>query len=216
MKWYPDINMDGFIEAFVLDEKMLKAYILETEPFIYKMGCNKNRLEIRPIIKLDNDMVYMSYALLDRAMNLWYSYLVNGGRPYTGIESGHGDSLIDGCWQRENELGDVTVGVLVSMLEKYCQADKFKGIDVGYGYSGQGADYGQTACQDRFRRSLHSAEQFLELGMIRQTKVEGRRRRCILTEKGKEMLEEEYRCICAQELNYQRIFGQKRGGLHRT
>lgn len=132
LKWYPDINIDGFIEAFVLDEKMLKEYITETEPFIYKMGCNKYRLEIRPIIKLNNDMVYMSYALLDRAMNLWYSYLVNGGRPYTGIEPGHGDSLIDGCSQREKELGDVTVGVLVSMLEKYCPTDKFKGIDVDY------------------------------------------------------------------------------------
>lgn len=132
LKWYPDINIDSFLKAFVLDEKMLKTYITETESFIYKMGCNKNRLEIRPIIKLDNDMIYMSYALLDRAMNLWYSYLVNGGRPYTGIEPGHGDSLIDGCSQRENELGDVTVGVLVSMLEKYCPTAKFKRIDVDY------------------------------------------------------------------------------------
>ena len=67
-------------------------------------------------------------------MNLWYSYLVNGGRSYTGIEPrpGHGDSLIDGCSQRENELGDVTVGVLVSMLEKYCPTAKFKGTDVDY------------------------------------------------------------------------------------
>lgn len=40
LKWYPDINIDSFIEAFVLDEKMLKTYITETEPFI-KMGCKK-------------------------------------------------------------------------------------------------------------------------------------------------------------------------------
>lgn len=132
LTWYPDVRIDRFIEAFVLDEKMLKEYVTEAEPFIYKMGCNKNRLEIRPIIKLNNNMVYMSYALLDRAINLWYSYLVNGGRPYTSIEPGQGDFLIDGCRQRENELGDVVVNILVSMLEKHYPAPKFKGIDVDY------------------------------------------------------------------------------------
>ena len=132
LTWYPDVNIDRFIETFVLDETMLKEYITEDEPFIYKMGCNKNRLEIRPIIKLNSDMVYMSYALLDRSINLWYSYLVNGGRPYTGIEPGQGDFLIDGCSQRENELGDVVVNVLVSILEKHCPTPKFRGVDVDY------------------------------------------------------------------------------------
>jgi hypothetical protein len=79
------------------------------------MGCNKNRLEIRPIVKLGNGLIYTSYAMLDRALNLWYSYLINGGRPYTGIEPGTGDTLIDGCSKREKELGDVTVSILVSM-----------------------------------------------------------------------------------------------------
>ena len=52
-------------------------------------------------------------------------------------------------------------------------------------------------------------EQFLEAGMIRETKVEGRRRSYILTGKGRDMLEKEYRRIQAQVSDYQRIFGEE-------
>jgi len=49
-------------------------------------------------------------------------------------------------------------------------------------------------------------EQFLAEGMIRETKVEGRRRSYILTYKGKEMLHKEYQRIQAQAEDYRRIF----------
>ena len=49
-------------------------------------------------------------------------------------------------------------------------------------------------------------EQFLEEGMIVETKVEGRRRSYILTNKGKEMLDKEFRRIQAQAEDYRRIF----------
>ena len=51
-------------------------------------------------------------------------------------------------------------------------------------------------------------EQFLEEGMIRETKVEGRRRSYILTEKGADMLEREYGRIRMQAADYRRIFGE--------
>ena len=51
-------------------------------------------------------------------------------------------------------------------------------------------------------------EQFLEEGMIRETKVEGRRRSYILTEKGQEMLKKEYDRICAQAADYRLVFGR--------
>ena len=50
-------------------------------------------------------------------------------------------------------------------------------------------------------------EQFLEAGMIRETKVEGRRRSYILTAKGREMLEKEYQRICDQAADYRNLFG---------
>ena len=49
-------------------------------------------------------------------------------------------------------------------------------------------------------------EQFLEEGFIRETKVEGRRRSYILTEKGREVLEKEYERILAQTRDYERFF----------
>ena len=52
-------------------------------------------------------------------------------------------------------------------------------------------------------------EQFLEEEMIRETKVEGRRRSYLLTDKGRGMLEKEYRRICAQAMDYMQIFGKE-------
>ena len=52
-------------------------------------------------------------------------------------------------------------------------------------------------------------EQFLEAGMIQETKVEGRRRSYILTEKGREMLHKEYQRICAQASDYRTVFGEE-------
>ena len=52
-------------------------------------------------------------------------------------------------------------------------------------------------------------EQFLEEEMIRETKVEGRRRSYILTEKGKEMLEKEYQRIHAQAQDYLKFMGEE-------
>jgi len=52
-------------------------------------------------------------------------------------------------------------------------------------------------------------EQFLEAEIIIETKVEGRRRSYILTYRGKDMLEKEYRRIQAQAVDYRRIFGKE-------
>lgn len=52
-------------------------------------------------------------------------------------------------------------------------------------------------------------EQFLDAQMIRETKVEGRRRSYILTEKGREMLEKEYTRLTAQIADYDLIFGKE-------
>ena len=52
-------------------------------------------------------------------------------------------------------------------------------------------------------------EQFLEAEMIRETKVEGRRRSYILTAKGREMLEKECARLTAQLADYRLIFGKE-------
>lgn len=52
-------------------------------------------------------------------------------------------------------------------------------------------------------------EQFLEEEMIRETKVEGRRRSYILTVKGQEMLDKEYQRIQAQAQDYLKFMGEE-------
>ena len=60
-------------------------------------------------------------------------------------------------------------------------------------------------------RTLYNLlEQFLASGMIRETRVEGRRRSYILTERGKEALENEYHRLLAQVEDYRRSFGNPR------
>ena len=49
-------------------------------------------------------------------------------------------------------------------------------------------------------------EQFLEAGMIRQTKEEGRKRSYILTQKGLETLENEYKRLRSQIVDYEKLF----------
>ena len=48
-------------------------------------------------------------------------------------------------------------------------------------------------------------EQFLAEDMIRETKVEGRRRSYIITEKGRQMLDREYRRIRSQAADYEHM-----------
>ena len=52
-------------------------------------------------------------------------------------------------------------------------------------------------------------EQFLDAGMIRETKAEGRRRSYILTDKGREALDNERARLERQLADYHRILGKE-------
>lgn len=53
-------------------------------------------------------------------------------------------------------------------------------------------------------------ERFCEAGMIRETKVEGRRRSYLLTDCGRRTLDREYERIRAQAADYESAFGKER------
>lgn len=55
-------------------------------------------------------------------------------------------------------------------------------------------------------------EQFQAAEMIRETKVEGRRKSYLLTEKGAAALETEYQRLCTQAQDYRRFFGKEEEG----
>lgn len=126
------INPDRLIEHFSITKAELQLYISEKEPYIYRVGRNKYRLDIRPIILLNNGMAYISTATLSRAKNLWASYAINGGKPYTDVEMGHGDAVIDGFGKREKELGKQLVDLLYEKLEQHYPDAIFKEKDVKY------------------------------------------------------------------------------------
>lgn len=52
-------------------------------------------------------------------------------------------------------------------------------------------------------------EQFLEAGMIREAGTEGRRRRYILSDKGRDALDTEYRRLRAQVSDYESLFAKE-------
>ncbi|KIR01991.1 Transcriptional regulator, PadR family [Lachnospiraceae bacterium TWA4] len=52
-------------------------------------------------------------------------------------------------------------------------------------------------------------EQFLNEEFIAETKVEGRKRSYILTDKGREILDKEYNRICAQVDDYRLVFNKE-------
>ena len=56
----------------------------------------------------------------------------------------------------------------------------------------------------------HLLEQFSEADMIRETKVEGRRRSYIITEKGMETLNAEYQRIRVQVADYEAFFSHEK------
>lgn len=52
-------------------------------------------------------------------------------------------------------------------------------------------------------------EQFVKEGAIRQTGAEGRRRSYVITDKGRQMLDKEYRRLLEQTADYDRILGKE-------
>ena len=52
-------------------------------------------------------------------------------------------------------------------------------------------------------------ERFCQVGMIRETRVEGRKRSYLLTNKGREALDKEYERIRAQAEDYRRYLGEE-------
>lgn len=57
----------------------------------------------------------------------------------------------------------------------------------------------------------HLLEQFVAAGMIYETKVEGRRRSYLLTDKGRARLTAEYERLCLQAADYRCYMGEEDG-----
>lgn len=98
--------------------------------------------------------------------------------------------------QRFQTLTEQMFYILMALKEECCGTDimeRVRTITRGAVQIGPGTLY-------------NLLEQFQEEGMIRQTRVEGRRRSYILTDHGRAVLEQEYRRIQNQAELYRRYF----------
>jgi hypothetical protein len=122
----PKIISQSFYESFVLNKEKLQSH-LGKDTAIWKIGVNKYRYEIRPFIDLGNEYIFVSYAALEQAINLWCNFYSNGGMCYTT----HKDELTNGIDLRNKELSTIVVDKLIEILNNH-HAPYFCDKDVDY------------------------------------------------------------------------------------
>jgi hypothetical protein len=133
------IDVDKFLENFVLKEKNVKLQLKEGEEFISKIGTNRYRLGLCPFVLINDAEVIISRANLDKSLQLWSSYFMNGGCAYTNFT----DSFIQAMQKRNDELSQRLVDRICCILkEKYTDiiiktevlySEIFGGRSINYG-----------------------------------------------------------------------------------
>lgn len=101
----PRINGNRFYDSFVLSQAKIKNQLRKNENIVWRVGANKERLELRPFIGLEDGNVLISYGVLEQAIQLWVSYFANGGMCYSNVT----DNLSKAMNERNQELSDILV-----------------------------------------------------------------------------------------------------------
>lgn len=123
----PRIDGNRFYDSFVLSQDKIKNQLRKKENIVWKAGANKERLELRPFINLEDGNVLISYGVLEQAKQLWISYSANGGMCYSNIT----DNLSKAMNERNQELSDILVTKIQEVLNKH-YTPKFDEKDVKY------------------------------------------------------------------------------------
>jgi hypothetical protein len=80
-------KVQNFINNFSVRKENLHPQIDETDDLIWKKGVNRYRLEICPLILLNDNKVIISKSHVRQSLDNWYSYIVNGGCIYSNLEN---------------------------------------------------------------------------------------------------------------------------------
>lgn len=123
----PRINGNRFYDSFVLSQAKIKNQLRKNENIVWRVGANKERLELRPFIGLEDGNVLISYGVLEQAIQLWVSYFANGGMCYSNVT----DNLSKVMNERNQELSDILVTKIQEVLNKH-YTPKFDDKDVKY------------------------------------------------------------------------------------
>lgn len=123
----PQIDGNKFYDSFVLSKDKIKKQLRKKENIVWKIGTNKERLELRPFIGLEDGNVLISYGATEQAKHLWVSYFGNGGMCYSNIS----DNLSNAMNERNQELSNILVDKIREALNKH-YTPKFDEKDVKY------------------------------------------------------------------------------------
>ena len=122
------IDAQKYFDTFVLTRERINSQKRKkTDPIIWISATNQYRHELRPFLCLDDESVYISYAALEQAKNLWLSFELNGGMCYSNAR----DDLTVGIEKRNDELSICMVNRLRSSLQKH-YVPSFDEINVRY------------------------------------------------------------------------------------
>lgn len=116
------------IRHLLLKQHTLQQQIINGEKFIWTIGVNKVRTELKPFIKIGKSDIFTSKYLIMQAKNVWGSYSLNGGMIYTNTPK---DALQIAFEKRNKALSDQLIEVIREKLKvRYDSA--FNKIEVNY------------------------------------------------------------------------------------
>lgn len=125
-----EVNPSLFYDSFVLDKNKIATQLKKDEDLIWRPGVNKYRHEIRPFISLDDDRVFLSYAAIEQAKQIWMSHYSNGGIIYSN-SSAPTDALLQGIELNTKHRTKELVSLIHSILLNH-YTPEFDEIEVQY------------------------------------------------------------------------------------
>jgi len=142
---FDSLGISGFdanllLGKFALTKENINKHLKDGEDFIWSIGINEHRVELKPFILLNNGYIYTTKMLLEQSKIVLNSYFLNGGPIYQIRPM---DDLIMAFDKRIHELSNKLVLKLRQVLQNKYYGD-FDEIEVQYNtiFGGRKINYG--------------------------------------------------------------------------
>ncbi|MBE5102224.1 hypothetical protein [Priestia aryabhattai] len=129
-----NLGIDGVNSELVYTNLTLKrsevaTHLKNDDEYIWTVETNEHRISLKPFIQLKSGYIMTNIQLLERAMNTWVSYLLNGGSVYVKNPA---DTLLKAFQSRNEQLGNRLVELLRDTLRANYKGTTFDEIEVPY------------------------------------------------------------------------------------
>ncbi|WP_430489368.1 hypothetical protein [Rossellomorea marisflavi] len=133
IKIIDDLGIEGvtgeiIYNKFLLTKENVATHLKSNDDYIWTVETNENRLSLKPFIHINSGNIMTNRELLDRSMNTWISYLLNGGSIYVKNPQ---DELLKAFQFRNEQLGERLVELLRNILRENYNST-FDEIEVPY------------------------------------------------------------------------------------